>query len=58
MTKYKIRLVLEFNTRPSKRDVEDKLFNLLRDGFSLKHMEEYEREKEIVAKRQLALQKI
>ncbi len=39
---YKINLTMEFRTRPTKRDVEDKLFNLLRDGFSLQRKEEYE----------------
>ena len=38
---YKINLIMEFRTRPTKRDVEDKLFNLLRDGFSLQRKEEY-----------------
>ena len=43
---YKINLTMEFRTRPTKRDVEDKLFNLLRDGFSLQRKEEYERKGE------------
>jgi hypothetical protein len=42
--KYKIHLVLEFRTRPTKKDVMDRLFNLLRDGFTLKHKEDYEKE--------------
>ena len=41
---------MEFKTRPSKYEVESKLFNLLRDGFTLRTPEEqddYARAKEI-----------
>ena len=49
---------MEFKNRPSKFEVETKLFNLLRDGFSLQRKEEYEKEKQIVGKGQPPLQKI
>ena len=54
---YKINLTLEFKTRPTKAEVEDKLFCLIRDGFTLKTKEEHEREKQLVGKRQSALPK-
>ena len=41
---------MEFKTRPSKYEVESKLFNLLRDGFTLRtpeEQEDYVRRKEI-----------
>ena len=52
---YKINISLEFRTRPTKAMVEDKLFNLIRDGFVLKTKEEHEREKQLVGKGQQAL---
>ena len=52
---YKINITLEFKTRPTKAEVEDKLFCLIRDGFTLKTKEEHEREKQLVGKRQSAL---
>jgi len=48
---YKINLTLEFKTRPTKYEVQSKLFDLLKNGFVLKTKEEYDREKEIVGKR-------
>lgn len=45
---------MEFKTRPSKYEVESKLFNLLRDGFTLRTLEEqddYVRKKEIREKK-------
>ena len=47
---YKINITLEFRTRPTKAEVENKLFDLIRDGFTLKTKEEHEREKRLVAK--------
>ena len=47
---YKINITLEFKTRPTKAEVENKLFDLIRDGFTLKTKEEHEREKRLVAK--------
>ena len=52
---YKINICLEFRTRPTKAEVENKLFNLIRDGFVLKTKEEHEREKRLVAKRRVSL---
>ncbi len=52
---YKINICLEFRTRPTKSEVENKLFNLIRDGFVLKTKEEHEKEKRLVAKRRKAL---
>jgi len=52
---YKINVTLEFKTRPTKAEVEDKLFCLIRDGFTLKTKEEHEKEKRLVAKRRKAL---
>ena len=52
---YKINITLEFKTRPTKSEVENKLFDLIRDGFTLKTKEEHEREKRLVAKRRVAL---
>ena len=37
--KWVINLKLEFNTRPTKAEVENKLFDLIRDGFTLKTIE-------------------
>lgn len=45
---------MEFKTRPSKYEVESKLFNLLRDGFTLRTPEEqddYVRAKDIREKK-------
>tara|TARA_R100000329_G_scaffold126302_2_gene104916 strand:+ start:12607 stop:12750 length:144 start_codon:yes stop_codon:yes gene_type:complete len=45
---------MEFKTRPTKYEVETKLFNLLRDGFSLRTLEEqddYVKAKEIREKK-------
>ena len=50
MSKYIINYKMEFKIRPSKYEVESKLFNLLRDGFTLRTPEEqddYVRAKEI-----------
>ena len=52
---YKINITLEFKTRPTKSEVENKLFDLIRDGFVLKTKEEHEREKRLVAKRRKSL---
>ena len=52
---YKINICLEFRTRPTKAEVENKLFNLIRDGFVLKTKEEHAKEKRLVAKRRKAL---
>ena len=52
---YKINITLEFKTRPTKAEVEDKLFCLIRDGFTLKTKEEHEKEKRLVAKRRKSL---
>jgi|TARA_R100000455_G_C6143080_1_gene35414 16S rRNA G966 N2-methylase RsmD len=52
---YKIKLTMEFKTRPTKAEVEHRLFDLLRDGFVLKQKEEYEKEKQLVGKGQQAL---
>ncbi len=53
--KWIINLKLEFKTRPTKAEVENKLFDLLRDGFTLKTKEEHEREKQLVGKGRKAL---
>ena len=50
---YKINI--KFKTRPTKSEVENKLFDLIRDGFVLKTKEEHEREKRLVAKRRVSL---
>ena len=47
----------EFKTRPTKAEVENKLFDLIRDGFVLKTKEEHEREKRLVAKGRKSLPK-
>ena len=54
---YKINLTMEFRTRPTKADVENKLFDLIRDGFVLKTKEEHEREKQLVEKGRISLPK-
>tara|TARA_R100001163_G_C5014490_1_gene159308 strand:+ start:768 stop:941 length:174 start_codon:yes stop_codon:yes gene_type:complete len=54
---YKINLTMEFKYRPTKSDVENKLFDLIRDGFTLKTKEEHEKEKQLVGKGQSALPK-
>ena len=54
MSKYVIKYKMQFKTRPSKYEVESKLFNLLRDGFTLRTPEEqddYVRAKEIREKK-------
>mgnify|MGYP003128147542 FL=1 len=54
MSKYVINYKMEFKTRPSKFDVESKLFNLLKEGFTLRTPEEqddYIRRKEIREKK-------
>ena len=54
MSKYIINYKMEVKTRPSKYEVESKLFNLLRDGFTLRTPEEqddYVRAKEIREKK-------
>ena len=54
MSKYVINYKMESKTRPSKYEVESKLFNLLRDGFTLRTPEEqddYVRAKEIREKK-------
>ena len=40
MSKYVINYRMEFKTRPTKAEVESKLFELIRDGFSLRTVEE------------------
>ena len=40
MSKYQLNYKMEFKTRPSKFDVECKLFDLLKNGFTLKSVEE------------------
>ncbi len=40
MGKYQINYKMEFKTRPSKFEVECKLFDLLKNGFTLKSVEE------------------
>ena len=55
---YKINITLEFRNRPTKAEVENKLFNLIRDGFTLKTKEEHDREKRLVEKRRPALPKL
>ena len=45
---------MEFKTRPTKAEVENKLFDLIRDGFTLRTMEEqdeYIRAKQIREKK-------
>ena len=52
--KYVINLSMEFKTRPTKSEVESKLFDLLKDGFTLRTPEEqddYIRAKEIREKK-------
>ena len=52
--KYVINLSMEFKNRPTKSEVESKLFNLLRDGFTLRtpeEQDEYVRAKEIREKK-------
>jgi|TARA_A100001388_G_scaffold102337_1_gene74601 hypothetical protein len=52
--KYEINYKMEFKNRPTKFEVETKLFNLLRDGFTLRTPEEqddYVRAKEIREKK-------
>ena len=52
--KYEINYKMQFNSRPSKFEVETKLFNLLRDGFTLRtpeEQDEYVRAKEIREKK-------
>ena len=40
MSKYQINYKMEFKNRPSKFEVESKLFDLLKNGFTLKSVEE------------------
>tara|TARA_B100000900_G_C20408971_1_gene645999 strand:+ start:199 stop:381 length:183 start_codon:yes stop_codon:yes gene_type:complete len=52
--KYVINLSMEFKTRPTKSEVESKLFDLLKDGFTLRtpeEQDEYVRAKEIREKK-------
>ena len=54
MSKYIINYKMEFKTRPTKAEVESKLFELIRDGFSLRTVEEqdeYIKAKEIIEKK-------
>ena len=54
MSKYIINYKMEFKTRPTKAEVENKLFDLLREGFSLRTVEEqdeYIKAKEIREKK-------
>jgi len=54
MSKYIINYKMEFKTRPTKAEVESKMFELIRDGFTLRTMEEqneYVRAKEIREKK-------
>ena len=55
---YKINLTMKFRTRPTKAEVENKLFDLIRDGFVLKTKEEHEREQQLVGKGRLSLPKL
>ena len=57
MSKYVINYKIEFKTRPSKYEVESKLFDLLAKGFTLRTPEEqddYVKAKEIIEKKQLS----
>ena len=52
--KFVINYRMEFKTRPTKAEVENKLFDLIRDGFTLRTMEEqdeYVRAKQIREKK-------
>ena len=40
MYKYEINLKLQFKTRPTKHEVESKLFDVLKNGFILKSTED------------------
>ena len=54
MSKYIINYKMEFKTRPSKFEVESKLFDLLAKGFTLRTLEEqddYVKAKEIREKK-------
>jgi hypothetical protein len=54
MSKYVINYKMQFKTRPSKYEVESKLFDLLAKGFTLRTPEEqddYVRAKEIREKK-------
>ena len=54
MSKYIINYKMEFKTSPSKFDVESKLFDLLKEGFTLRTPEEqddYVKRKEIREKK-------
>ena len=54
MSKYVINYKMEFKTRPTKAEVENKMFELIRDGFSLRTVEEqdeYVKAKEIREKK-------
>jgi hypothetical protein len=54
MSRYIINYKMEFKTRPTKAEVESKLFELIRDGFTLRTMEEqneYVKAKEIREKK-------
>jgi len=54
MSKYVINYKMEFKTRPTKTEVENKLFDLLAKGFTLRTPEEqddYVRKKEIREKK-------
>lgn len=53
MHKYEINLKMQFKTRPSKVEVEHKLFDILKNGFTLRTEEEaddYVRRKHIKEK--------
>ena len=45
---YCINYRMEFKTRPTKAEVENKLFDLLRDGFTLRTPEEEEDYRKII----------
>ncbi len=51
MGKYQINYRMEFKSRPTKTDVENKLFDLLRDGFTLKTVAELDYDKEVLKKK-------
>tara|TARA_Y100000004_G_scaffold82116_1_gene92129 strand:+ start:168 stop:338 length:171 start_codon:yes stop_codon:yes gene_type:complete len=54
MNKYVINYKMEFKTRPTKAEVESKMFELIRDGFTLRTVEEqdeYVKAKEIREKK-------
>tara|TARA_A100000172_G_C2982555_1_gene89909 strand:+ start:144 stop:320 length:177 start_codon:yes stop_codon:yes gene_type:complete len=53
--RFVINYRMEFKTRPTKAEVENKLFDLLRDGFTLRTPEEQE---DYVTKKEIREKKI